>query len=122
MVSRDVVSAAVLEQIAPLAIGLACRPVMDQLHIWESTRGPAEHVRFDFIHCVPAGSADEAPDLVPTLPTVNLGGAPDMEDWINFGLDLQGAVDLVADGAAADAELRVAGETVEALFKVIREK
>src|ERR1039458_1114791 len=102
MVSRDVVSAAVLEQIAPLAIGLACRPVMDQLHIWESTRGPAEHVCFDFIHCVPAGSANEAPDLVPTLPTVNLGGTADVKGGIDFGLHLQNVVDLGADGARSE--------------------
>ncbi len=122
MVSRDVVGTATLAKVAPLAVRLASRTVMDQLHIRKSARGPAQHVSFDFVHRVPSWGAEEPAKLLPACSTVNFGGSPNMEGGIDFRFHFQCAVDRAANRSSPDAKGWVRFETLKALFKIVAGK
>src|SRR5438128_5277 len=118
MIPGHIVRPAIFEKIVPSSISHPRRTVVDQFQIGESRRGPAEHVRFDFIHRIPARRADQSPNLCPALTAIDLRGATNMKSRINFRLGFHLAVHLIANESATDSKRWLRSKSAETLPEV----
>ena len=119
MIAGYIISPPIFHQVTPKPVSLPGSAMVRQFELRKRGGGPAEHIRFDLIQGIPPGSPDKAADVFPTLSPIDLGGPPNMEDWIDFGFYFECATDLAANCATTNPQFRVGLEPLEALLEVV---
>src|SRR5579883_438205 len=100
MVSRDIARDSMLHAVPHGAIRRSGEPVMQKPTVVEALSRPAESVSLHLVDRIPARSPPQAPDGLPTRPSVDFRRPSYMEAGI--WLDLHFPVHVVTDDTAAD--------------------
>src|SRR5438046_4136605 len=106
MITGHVIGAASFEPMLPTAISRSRQFVVIQAQILKCVGAPAEHVGLEFVHCVPSQVLNEAANLLPALPAINLCCASYVEGWTS-GRAYHPSAPAFPDHAATQAQLGI---------------
>src|SRR5277367_2091057 len=91
--------------------------MMKEMQVGEGVGLPSQHVRFDFIDCVPSRSRPEAADCLPAGSFIDFGRSANMELWICF--EFQFSRNVVVYLSSADPEFWISVEVCKAFFEIV---